>query len=168
MTTPVQGHPALQGWVQEWHLDPLDLQTCSLHCSAPCCHHEDPEVPSTAAGNAPWPGRLGAGRACAWWSEDGTRGEVRHRALLAGRLRLGTLAFMAVVLTCGAAGPRGTQSSEERLSPQYSWVALGPQGPPCPTSTPTLLLLPAWLATQGRLGYGRVPLATSETSHGAH
>ena len=77
---------------------------------------------------------------------------VRNRAFLTGRLVLGTLTFTAVVPPCGAAGPRGTQTSEKQLSPQYGWVALGPQGPPCSRSTPTLPLLPAWFATQGRLG----------------
>ena len=43
--------------------------------------------------------------------------EVRHRLLPSGRLAPDTLTFMAMAPTSGAAGPPGTQGSEEQLSP---------------------------------------------------
>lgn len=74
--------------------------------------------------------------------------EVRHRLLPSGRLAPGTLTFMEMAPTSGTAGPPGTQSSKEQLSPCCKLGGPRLQGPPCQRSTPTFPWPPAMSATQ--------------------
>lgn len=99
------------------HLEFSDPKAVLFFYSVLYYPHKIWEVLLTVAGKAlPTQSALGAGRRCALWSDEGMRAGSETQGI-SGKLAPGTLTLMAMAPFSGAAGPPGTQGSEEQLSP---------------------------------------------------